>query len=30
MGESREDASADAEVGGAHVGAFLGVVKTKG
>ena len=30
MGESREDAAADAEVGGADVRAFLGIVKAKG
>ena len=30
MGESREDAAADAEVGSPHVSAFLGVVKAKG
>jgi hypothetical protein len=30
VGEGREDAAADAEVGSAHVNALLGVVKTKG
>jgi hypothetical protein len=30
VGEGREDVAADAEVCGAHVSAFLGVVKTKG
>ena len=30
VGEGREDVAADAEVGGAHVSGFLGVVKTKG
>jgi hypothetical protein len=30
MGESREDSSADAEVGSTQVGAFLRAVKAKG
>ena len=30
MGEGREDAAADAEVGSPHVSAFLGVVKAEG
>ena len=30
MGESREDAAADAEVGSTQVGAFLSAVKAKG
>src|SRR3954447_15686041 len=30
MGKSRKDAAAYAEVGSAHVGAFLGAVKAKG
>ena len=30
MGESREDAAADAEIGSTQVGAFLRAVKAKG